>query len=157
MRRIILPIALAIALVAAGCGCTQRSTLAAVPYLPPSYYACIETTPEELLKAYTANYGDYTKAQAVYTGQVFVFKKLRVDQTMLYDENTFIYSTLTFHALEPGSVARLKAGETIDVVGVNQGMPLNYPGCLTFSDSIFLPAGTVELPAPGGAGFTPIY
>ena len=157
MRRIFIPIVLIIIFVVASYGCTQRSTLAAIPYLPPSYYACIETTPEELLKAYTANYGDYTKAQAIFTGQVFVFKKLRIDQTMLYDENTFIYSTLTFHALVPGSVAKLKAGETIDVVGVNQGMPLNYPGCLTFTDSIFLPTGTVELPAPGGAGFTPIY
>ena len=118
--------------------CTQQSSLAVPPYLPPGYYACIEITPEDLLKAYSANYGNLDQAQAMYTGQSFVFKKIRVAELMLADENTFVLLNIKFTALEPGAVARLKAGDTIDIVGTNCGMSPAYPGCLIFNDCVFI-------------------
>jgi hypothetical protein len=153
-------IALSLLLTASGLsfyGCSNHLTIDVPPNLPAGYYGCIETTAEELVKAYSANYGDYNRAQAMYTGQPFVFKNIRVVKEMLIDENTFVTGSVQFNALEQGEVGKLKPGDVIDIVGINLGMPNGYPSMVYFNGCFFLPSGSVELPAPGGPAFTPMY
>jgi hypothetical protein len=157
MHRLTLVLIALASFILASSGCARQAALDVAPNLPANYYTCIETTPEELVKAYSANYGDYNRAQAMYTGQPFVFKKIRVVKEMIVDAETFVTSSLQFNAQEPGAVGKLKVGDVIDIVGTNCGMPSGYPGILIFSDCFFIPAGSVALPAPGGVAFTPMY
>ena len=120
--------------------------------MPANYCACVEVTPEDLFKAYSANYGDYNRAQAMYTGQPFVFKKIRVIKEMIVDANTFVTNSLQFNAQEPGAVAKLKIGDV-----TNCGMPSGFPGLIIFNDCFFIPSGSLAIPASGGAAFTPMY
>jgi hypothetical protein len=89
-------------------GCGNHLPMDVPPNLPAGYYSCIETTAEELVKAYSANYGDYNRAQSMYTGQPFVFKNIRVVREMLIDENIFVTGSVQFNALEQGGVGKLK-------------------------------------------------
>jgi len=156
-HRITTFVALVLTAMTAFCGCSGSEAISSPPYIPPNYYNCIEVKPIDLLKAYSVNYGDVTFAEQQYTNQVFVIKTIYIDRMMLTDADTFTYETIMFTALVPGSVAQLRDGETIDIVGINRGMMMEYPGWLKFTDCLFLPAGSVQLPTPGGPAFAPLY
>jgi len=152
---------------------------AVIPYIPPSYYACIPTSIDDLFKAYFTRYGNLYLAEQAYNDQIFLFSGIRVVDSMLIDDNTLNYGNAQIIAMQPGAVGKLKAGDFIDIVGINRGpMPFaegqpitswfdetgaiapekqNVQGWLNFTDCIFLPSGSVQLPAPGGAAFVPIY
>ena len=150
----------------------------AIPYIPPSYYACIPVNIDDLQKNYFWPSGNLYKAEQAYNNQIFLFSGLRVSASMLVDDNTFDYSCAHCIAMQPGAVGKLKAGDIIDIVGINrgplpeaEGQPLTswfdpdgrviinifVNGWLYFADCIFLPAGSVQLPAPGGSAFVAIY
>jgi len=148
-----------------------------IPYIPPSYYSCIEVSIDDLLKTYFTHYGNLNQAEQAYNGLTFVFHGVRVVASMLVDDSTFYYGNAQLIAMQPGAVGKLKAGDIIDIVGINrgpmpeaEGQPLSawfdengtpkvafVLGWLYFTDCIFLPAGSVQLPAPGGAVFAPLY
>ena len=151
---------------------------APVPYIPPSYYACIQVTLDELLKNYFAHYGNLYTAEQTYNGQVFVFPGVSIfSPSMILNKDTFQMGNAEFTSLQPGAVGQLKVGEYIDIVGVCRGpmpecqdTPIDswfnpdgspiipiVPGWLYFTDCIFLPQGSVALPAPGAPAFTPLY
>ena len=157
MVRKIIGLSLAAGMVITASACGPLTVPAAVPVIPLNYYACIETTAEELTRAYTVQYGDPVQAQAMYNGKAFVFKRIRVGQEMLVDGDTFVYHTIRFTAMEPGAVARLKPGEVIDLVRINAGMLPGYLMWLYFTGCVFLPSGSVGLPAQGGDVFRPMY
>ena len=149
-----------------------------VPYMPPNYYNCLEVNVDDLLKNYFSRYGNIYLAEQTYNGKAFVFKGVRVYDNMLLDKDTFALSTAKFVASESGAVGKLKAGMGVDIVGIckgplpeaegiplaswfdSEGSPLTVafvPGWLLFTDCIFLRAGAVQLPAPGGSVFAPLY
>jgi len=150
---------------------------AVIPYIPPSYYACIPVSIDDLLKWYFTHYGNLNQAEQAYNDQIFMFTSVRVVASMLVDDNTFVFSSAEFIAMQPGAVGQLKAGDIIDIVGINrgpmpeaEGKPLSewfdengrpitpfVSGWLYFTDCIFIPSGSVQLPAPGGAVFSPLY
>jgi hypothetical protein len=167
------------------CKTTTKATVPYIPpsnivqYIPPSYYACISVSIDDLFKSYFTRYGNLYLAEQAYNDQIFLFSGLRVMASMLIDDNTLNYGNAQFIAMQPGAVGKLKAGDLIDIVGINrgpmpeaEGQPLsswfdengainpskqNVQGWLYFTDCIFIPSGSVQLPAPGGAAFVAIY
>ena len=140
-------------------GCAEKNQ-AIVPFIPPNYYNCLEVGPDAILTAYySTTYGNYSVSCQSYNDTPFIFKKIVVDQTMLLhkDEDTFMVSTIKCTALQHGAVDKLKVGNVIDIVGMNRGPLPDNPGWLLMTDCIFLPADSIQLPAPGGATFTPGY
>jgi hypothetical protein len=129
-----------------------------VPAIPPSYYECVASVPNDLLAAYYSNYAN-TNLSGKYTGQVFVFNNQIVAGSMLQEkaQNYMNVSTIKCEALYPKSIDSLTVGEEIDIVGVNQGPLPGSTGWLYFTGCIFLPSGTVQLPPAGGATLQPLY
>jgi hypothetical protein len=148
---------LAITLSANGCSRASKSNL---PYVPVGYYTCIEVQADELVGAYfDGDWGNLDAAAKAYNNLPFIFKNIKVSSYMLSDEANDIFniSTIRCTPLISGTVSAIKIGETIDIVGVNRGVLADYDGWLRFTDCIFLPAGSVNLPAPGAATFVQIY
>ena len=153
------------------------ATQAIVPYIPPSYYACLPVSIDDLWRKYFWWHSNLYQAEQAYNGQMCLFSGVRVVASMLGDDNTFYYSNAQLIAMQPGAVGKLKVGEMIDIVGINrgpmpevEGKPLSdwfdesgtpisvvIYGWLYFTDCIFIPSGSVQLPAPGGAAFAPLY
>ena len=66
-------------------------------------------------------------------------------------------SEIDCYLLHPSDMKRYKVGDKIDVVGLNTGPAMGLAG-LVFKNCIVLPAGSVQLPAPGSGGvFVPNY
>jgi hypothetical protein len=143
-----------------GTGCAKATT-APVPSLPPSYYACTESTPIDLMNAYYSHYFAIAGAEIVLKDKVFVFKNIAVTAAMeqhATDEYVWINEgSIKCYFVSPGERARLRAGQSVDVVGVNEGMCPDYAGTLFMKDCFFLPAGAINLPAVGGATLWPSY
>ena len=146
-------------LVTALCSCSQHAPVT-IPYIPPSYYDCIASMPSDLVAAYYSSYANTAYAQQNYNGQVFVFHKILVNEYMLrYKAQDYLEtSTIKCEALYHNSIDSLRVGEAIDIVGINEGAPQGTPaGWLLMTGCVFLPAGSVQLPAPGGATLSPLY
>ena len=134
-------------------GCSKCVT-ATTPYIPPEYYNCSETTPQLLCDAYYSRYGNVAEAQYRFYDVFFVFKNVEVTALMFkhIDEGYFWADNLVqCYCLNANDLKRYKIGARIDVVGQDQGVILDVTG-LTFKNCIILPAGCVQLPAPGGGG-----
>jgi hypothetical protein len=60
--------------------------------------------------------------------------------------------------LKSGYQKLLKAGDKVEVVGIDVGQNKDYTGTLSFTGCIFVPAGSVQLPAGGTSALNiPIY
>ena len=131
----------------------SRTMLAPPPDLPIRYYNCLESTPQGLLAAYTVHYYDTSAARVLYTDQVFVFKNIEVTQSMKrhLDEGYAWVEQVKCYLLD-GSLARFKPGDKVDMVGFNRGIRTDQevPLCLLFDGCVFVPAGSLQLPAEGG-------
>lgn len=160
MLRRILALALTVLAIIGLCGCAHTSAAPRVPFIPPAYYNCIEVSADDLLKAYFhVNYGNVAMAEQAYHGLYFLFRGVLVNDTMLKDKgkDVLYLSTIRCLPLQSGAVAALKAGQIIDIVGINSGPALDWPGWLVMTGCVFLPSGSVQLPAPGGGVFVPTY
>ena len=132
------------------------------PNIPAAYYQCMEARPEDLEKAYFSNYGNRTLAEMNYNGQLFVFKNLcwSEDWRLQLQQLGHIWiSCIKCIPADPEAVAQLKPDTIIDVVGLNTGVPADptLGWSLVMTDCYFLPAGSIALPASGGATFAPGY
>ncbi len=67
-----------------------------------------------------------------------------------------MYDVVKCTPLEAGAVSALKVGDLIDIIGINRGVWLEYPGWLSFTECIFPKAGTVQF-SRGGPVFAPAY
>ena len=151
-------VALVIILVAGLCGCAHAVSTA-VPYLPPSYYDCIEVPPDTLVNNYFGPYGNRNIASENFDNQVFVFKNVKVtDDWFVNAAEGYIYINVIKCDLSNSvDIKRFKTGDKVDVIGVNEGVLSVIPAALEFKDCVILPAGTIQLPAGGAATFTSIY
>jgi hypothetical protein len=135
--------------------CAKANQAAPLPSLPPAYYACTESTPIDLMNAYYGHYFAIAGAEIVLKDRVFVFKNIAVTAAMAQhatDEYVWISEgSIKCYFASAGEHARLKAGQAVDVVGVNGGMCPDYAGTLYLKDCFFLPSGAVKLPTEGGA------
>jgi hypothetical protein len=121
-------------------------------YIPPSYYACSETTPLDLCHAYFGRYNNILVAEEEFNNQVFVFKNEVITGSELqYAKQDYFWldGIIQCYFLYSGSERQLKVGEKVDVVGVDAGVSADYPRLLSFTGCVFLPAGAVQLPAGG--------
>jgi hypothetical protein len=142
-----------------GFGCS-RAAISTLPYVPTGYYASIEVQPDELLGAYfEPDWGNAEAAGKAYDNLVFVFKDVTVSQFMLTDtaNNVFNIGTIRCQSLLDGAAAKLKPGDKIDVVGTDRGIIADKDGWLLFTECVYLPTGSVNLPAPGAPSFIPSY
>jgi len=141
----------ALAAVLIFCACTENY-LMAPPALPPAYYDCVEASPQQLVDAYYAPYADINGAQRLYAGKVFVFKNIELTHEMLRDAGEgYIWaggSVVKCYCLNIGELKRYRAGDRLDIIGVNKGISDNS-SVLVFTDCYVMPAGTVALPASG--------
>jgi hypothetical protein len=130
---------------------------APIPYIPPSYYECTAITSTDLL-GYYYYYNRYAPAPNVeqdVNNHLFVLKNLLVtDSALKYATSKYIWmdGIVQCYFLAQGTADTLRAGDRVDVVGVNAGVGKDYAGTLIFTGCIFLPAGRVQLPAAEGAG-----
>jgi hypothetical protein len=120
-------------------------------YIPPLYYACSETTPENLAQAYYSHYYNVADAENTYNGQVFVFKNITITESAIkYATDEYMWvAILQCYFMKSGAAKDLKAGDKVDIVGIDIGVSKDYIGTLIFTGCIFLPAGSVQLPAAG--------
>jgi len=141
-------------------GCTRVAAIARMPDIPANYYACIPVNQDDLEKNYFSHYGNLDASEQAFNGAIFVFKNIKVNQFMIVNKSTLNVSTIQCDAMVPGSVSALKLGEYYDIVGVCNGPLPNSSqyatagvyGWLLFTGCIFVPSGTVDLPASGGPG-----
>lgn len=140
-------------------GC-KSPTLAPVPYISPACYNCIEIPhPNNLCDSYFMPYGDIWIASQRFDGKAIVFKNIEViDRMLLYcDEGIMWLSDIKCYITNIEYLQHLNVGDTVDVVGINQGPATDFIG-LVFYDCFILPSGIVQLPAGGpGETFTPGY
>ena len=133
---------------------------AIIPYIIPAYYQCIEVLPMDLENAYYSAYGNHAEAETMYNEKIFVFKNLLVDLYMIRElDKGWVWADLIkCPVINPGDARKLKPGDRVDILGVCLGRDLKYSPGLYFRDCYVLPAGCVQLPAPGGGGsFAPTY
>jgi hypothetical protein len=93
----------------------------------------------------------------VFNEQVFVFKNIVITDFSLKhatDDYIWLQSTIKCIFRERGSAHQLRAGQKVDVVGVNGGIGKEYSGTLVFNGCVFLPTGSVQLPAEGTSALT---
>jgi hypothetical protein len=135
------------------------STAAIVPYLPPSYYQCVEVLPVDIEKAYYSEYGNVANAAALYNGVTFIYKDQLVDAYMIREVNKgWLWADLTKCPIINLDLAKqLKPGDRVDIVGTCVGRDLSQSPGLVFRDCYVLYTGSLQLPAPGGATFSPAY
>ncbi len=159
--RKVISIGFVAALIAAGlCGCSRASAAPKVPYVPPEYFDCTEVTPKILSDAYFSRYANASLAATQFDGLYFVFKNLVVNDLMLKtvaQGYLLADSLIECDCTNINLIKQFKNGDKIDIVGKNKGLTMGVPGGLTLVDCIILPAGTVELPAPGGGVQIPTY
>jgi hypothetical protein len=141
--------------------CANRTyILNPAPFLPPEYYLATQVEPKALVNVYFTGYGDFTKTEAMYNDAVYVFKDVLVDKRMFIGLNEgFIWvDQIKCYLVDPDDMKKYKAGDKIDVVGLNKGPTSYYIAGLTFKNCYALPAGRVAIPASPGTGtFTPGY
>jgi len=132
---------------------------AIVPFIPPAYYDCISVLPVDLEAAYHTAYGNHAEAEIMYNGKVFVFKNLLVDLYMISElDKGWVWADLTNCPVVNVDYAKtLKPGGRVDIVGICVGLNLTPRSVLAFKDCYVLPTGSLQLPAPGGATFSPVY
>ena len=143
----------------AGFGCS-KAPIASLPYIPTAYYASIEVGQDELLSAYfEPDWGNVDSAGKAYNNLAFVFKDVRVSQYMLTDSANGVFNLGQIRCKEllGGAVASLKPGDVIDVVGTDRGVLSGTQDWLSFTECIFLPANSANIPAPGSPKFVPSY
>lgn len=97
-----------------------------------------------------------------YNNQSFVFKDLYWTEQMREQFQKLGYvwiACIKCVPSDPEAVMQLKPDAKIDIVGLNTGLPkdpdLNWS--LLMISCYFLPAGSLALPAEGGATFAPGY
>lgn len=135
--------------------CLRPAQSKFIPYIPPSYYTCTETTPDDLLEAYFHRTRKVVGAELMFNGQVFVFKNIvATDFSIKYATEDYIWvqSTIQCYFLQKGSAKQLKSGQKVDVIGVAGGIGKEYAETLVFTGCIFLDAGSVKLPIEQPAG-----
>jgi len=158
-RHVIAAAALIVVVILAG-GCKGTLARNVVPYIPPTYYNCSETTINNLWAAYWGHANPLPDAETVFKGQAFVFKDIIIDDSMLASatENYIWVNEIQCYFLQGGSANRLKAGEKFDIVGVNERVSTEYSERLVFTGCIFLPAGSAQLPIVDTSGLAlPTY
>ncbi len=122
------------------------------PYVPPPgsrYY--IEATTDQLYNEFTSHYIDPVTAATRFTGKNFIFKNILISKGILARRHeTYISIGMAqFVPQYPSDLQKLKEGDTIDIIGVCMGLSTEYSLVLV-SNCVFLPAGVVPLPLPGG-------
>ncbi len=143
----------------AGFGCSKAS-IASLPYIPTAYYASIEVGQDELLGAYfEPDWGNVDTASKAYNNLAFIFKDVKISQYMLTDSANGVFNLGNIRCKEllGGTVATLKPGDEIDVVGTDRGVLAGTQDWLSFTECIFLPANSANIPAPGSPKFVPSY
>jgi hypothetical protein len=141
--------------------CSKK--ISTLPYIPPDYYAAIAVNPHQLFEAYYPSYTDdpifMGAVEYKFNGKIFAFKGVKVTQFMLQNAvDGYVWVDLIkCYPLEGNALSDIKAGETMDVVGVNAGLCPDFLGALKFSNCIFLPGGCAQIPAPGSEAFLPLY
>jgi hypothetical protein len=172
IKRSLYPILAVLALATAiipGCKSTPQEVNNALPYIPPSYYNCIQATAAEVAFSYWSPYSMRLKNEGSpipgesYRDLVFVIKNYPITEWSLaeLDKGYIRVDMIKCYPLNPQDFARLKAVTWVDVVGINKGPEQeNYTdfseGSLIFKDCIVLPAGAVKIPAEGNEGI-PVY
>lgn len=141
-------------------GCSKQANTSFVQYVPPYYYNCTEATPESLYQAYFShyldNYFNLAKAERQYNNQIFVFKNIVITADELGQSTpqyVWVDDMLQCYFMVQGGGDWLKAGDAVDIVGVDSGASTGT-NTLIFTGCLALPAGSVQLPAAGSSQLT---
>ena len=143
-----------------GAGCAGPSAQV-VPYIPPQYWNSMEVTPLTLKNAYEGMYGDFYVPNAIFKGQSIVFKNIEITDEMLkYVDKGYMYvDGVKLEFDNPEEWSQLRSGSKVDVAGFCKGLDMGAEIILlTLTESIFLPAGVVDLTGGDGESLIiPIY
>jgi hypothetical protein len=142
-------------------GCARQIKVA--PYVPPSYYEAIEVSPHDLVMAYYPPYTDSPVPMGyiedMYNNKVYIFKGIRVTTYMLQNAANGVawVDLIKCSLMVSDSLSRLKVGDVVDVIGLNEGLCPDRVGFLQFSGCVFIPSGALQIPAAGSTAFVPPY
>jgi hypothetical protein len=151
-----------LALAGLAAGCQKNQFTKAPDSIPPEYYGAIATSPDDLITAYYGRFGNAGNpvlADTNYGGKPVVFKSIVVDERMLLGQPQGYMDISTIHciAMDDGELAKVKPGDLIDIVGVNNGMIAGRANWLLMDRCLFLPAGFAAVPVSGGTVFSGGY
>ncbi len=169
-KTVYLALAAILTLLLAASGCKPKQEVqAALPYIPPNYYNCIQVATYEIAFSYWSPYSMRLKQEGspipgeAYRDLVFVIKNFPINDWSMtdIDKGYVKIDMIKCYPLNPGDLKNVKAQTMMDIVGINKGPEQeNYTdfseGTLIFKDCVFLPAGAVKIPAEEGAGL-PVY
>jgi hypothetical protein len=144
-------------------GCSGPVIDRTIPAVPSSYFQAIEVDPVNLVQAYYPVDLDINipvgLPEQMYNNQTFVFKNIPVTRAMLSTvQEGFIWiNAIKCYPLESNGLTGLKAGDIIDIVGIDSGLCPDFEGSLQFSGCVFIFSGAVQIPASGSPTFALPY
>jgi hypothetical protein len=142
-----------------GAGCAGPSAQV-VPYVPPQYWNSMEVTPGDIKLAYEGRYGDFYEPNAIFKGQSIVFKNIELTNEMLeYVDKGYMYvEGVKLEFDNPEEWSQLRSGSKVDVAGFCKGLEMGAEIILlTLTESIYVPAGVVDLSGGDGDLIIPVY
>jgi hypothetical protein len=112
---------------------------------------------------YFTGFPDFTRMEAQFNGNIYVFKYIEVAERMYLgmDEGFIWVGQIKCYLAGPDQMRRFKPGDRVDILGRNDG-PTSYsvPG-LKFTTCYVLSAGSVILPSASDpnaiTSFVPAY
>jgi len=128
------------------------------PYIPMGYYDCIEVNPGQLVDLYfnTQETTPWEKSlvEGAYNSKVFIFKDTIVDsQTLRDSDKGWIWVDIVrCKVINQHYLNYFKAGDHIDIVGINKGYSEDGEPGLIFQDCVVMEAGTIKLPLEADGG-----
>lgn len=132
-----------------------------VPYVPPQYLNSLEVTPSDLTATYEERYRDFSIPNALFKDKSVVFKNIELTDEMLrYTDKGYMWIDGVYLEFDnPEEWIRLRSGSKVDIAGICKGLgPFDETTWVTLAESIFFPAGVVDLTGDNGGGPTvPIY
>ena len=130
-------------------GCSVNAFAFQVPpWLPASYYQCIEAKPEDLYARYLSQSSRLINADILYSDRTYVFKNIKFVEGMRPRNypNCIWLNQVICYAASPLEMARLHPGNYYDIVGVSKGISPEWRYSIYLADCYFLPVGMVGLP-----------
>ncbi len=150
-------VSITVILLNAGC---SNSPAQVIPYVPPQYFNSLEVTPLDLAATYEGRYGDFSIPNGLFKDKSIVFKNIELTDEMLeYTDKGYMWiEGVQLEFDNPEEWSQLRSGSKVDIAGFCKGLgPFDEIEWVTLAESIFLPAGVVDLTGGGGGITVPIY
>ena len=136
-------------LLISGLSCSA-AYIAPPPAVPAAYYSAEEVAPAALVNAYYSNYMDRAAAEINYNDRIFILKGIELTDKQverLETEPVIWVDLIKCNIINAEACSFFKSGDSVDVIGVNQGYSPKESQGLVFNDCYVIPAGCLKIPS----------